>query len=145
MEDVDAIASALETRLKAFPGKPLQASGAEAIAWENYNFTPETDRPYLSVFVLFAEPDDKGSADTTYIQSGYMQIGLHYPTNKGPGPARLQAKALRRYFPKGLSLVAGGVTTIVERVPTIGRGTNEEGRYVIRVTVRFFAQLEPQG
>lgn len=143
MEDVDAIGVALETKLKAFPGMPIHPGGKQALAWENTNYEPETGVPYLSTFLLFAEPDDVGYKDSPFIQRGYMQLGLHFPTNKGPGEARAMAKALRRYFFRSLSLIAGGITTVIEKTPTISGGAVEEGRYVVRIIVRFYAEIQP--
>jgi len=135
MEDTDAIVAALETHLRTLPELP-------PVAWENVNFTPVNGTPYVAPFTLFTEPDDAGFRDSSNIQRGYMQIGLHFPTNTGAGAARTLAKRLRRHFPRGSSYVAGGVKTNILATPEITGGTIEEGRYVVRVRVRFYAELQ---
>jgi hypothetical protein len=131
------IRQANETHLKALePNFPT--------AWENVNFSP-TDAPFQTVSHLFAEPDDRGYRDSPFIQRGYMQIGLFYPTDQGPAMAQIKAEEIREHFPRGLSLDTGQFPVIVEKTPEIRGGAIEEGRYVIRVLVRFFANIDPTG
>lgn len=134
--DIDSIGAALETSLTNMPQVP-------PLAWENLNYKPVDGVAYLSTFLLLAEPDDAGFKDSPFIQRGYLQINLHYPTNIGPGAARLKAKDLRRYFARGTSLEHDGVTTVIDRTPEITGGAVEDGRYVMRVRVRFYAHIDP--
>jgi hypothetical protein len=130
-----AIRQAMENRLNTLPNKP-------PIAWENNNFTPVTGVGYLSTFMLFTKPDDRGFRDSPYIQRGYMQIGLHWPTNTGPGAAEGKAEEVRAHFKRGTTLVASGVTTVINETPEVTGGSIEDGRYVIRVRIPFYARIE---
>lgn len=130
-----AIRRAMETRLNTLPDKP-------PIAWENNNFTPVTGVGYLSTFMLFTKPDDMGFKDSPYVQRGYMQVGVHWPTNTGPSAAETQAEKVRAHFKRGTSFEASGVTTVVSDTPEQTGGSIEDGRYVIRVRIPFYARIE---
>lgn len=130
------ISQAMEVHLKNLPNRP-------ATAWENVNFNPTTGVGYISAFMLFAEPNDVGYKDSPYIQRGYMQVGVHWPTNTGAGAAQEQAEAIAAWFKRGTSLANDGITVIIDKTPEITGGSIEDGRYVVRVRVRFFCRVQP--
>ncbi len=128
-----AIRKALEVKLKSItPDFPT--------AWENVSFAPE-EWPYQEVNVLFATPDNPTMGDGYYRQRGFLQVTLKYIKNEGPGDIDARAKLLRDSFFRGLSLVADGVTTIIEWTPEIGPGAIEGDRFVVIVKVRFYADI----
>lgn len=129
-----AITKALENKLKAIaPALP--------IAYNNVNFaTP--NGPYQSAYVLFARPDTTGFGSGPYLQSGYMQVGLHYPTGGGAGEAQARGDLIRASFFRGLSLAADGITTVIEETPEVSGGAIEGDRFVVKVLIRFYAQIE---
>lgn len=128
------ISQALETRLNALPNKP-------PIAWENLNFTPATGVGYLTAFTLFTAPEDIGLADSTVVQRGYMQVGVHWPTNTGGGAAKAKAEEIANWFPRRLTLENDGTVVVIDRTPEITGGSVEDGRYVVRVRIRFYSQM----
>jgi len=128
------IRQALEIRLAAMPG-------VVGIAWENTNATPVA--PFIQPNLMFAEPDDNGYKDSNFIQRGYLQLTCLYPTNTGTASAQAMAEKLRDWFSRGDSYVAGIQTVKLERTPEISGGGIEETYYVIRVTVRFWAEIDP--
>ncbi len=128
------IRKALETRLAAMPGVPT-------IVYENSNVSVGTG-PYVVSNILFAEPDDVGFKDSPFIQRGYLQLTLHYPTNTGPGAAERMADNFRRWFARSFSFSIVGATVVVERTPEITNGGVEDSRFVVRVFVRFRATVE---
>lgn len=127
-----AIKKALETAMKNLGGLP--------IAWANVNFAPP-EGAYQEVDILFAEPENPSMGDDFHRQSGYMQVKLQYPLNVGAGDAITRAQLLRDTFKRGLSLVADGVTTVIERTPEIAPGAKEGDRYVVNVRIRFYANI----
>lgn len=129
-----AIQAALETRLNALT--PALATG-----WENVNFVPPVNANYQVVAVLFAEPENPTLGTGFYRQRGYLQVALHYQQNNGKGDALARAELLRSWFPRGLSMVASGVTTTVDKTPEIGNGQIEGDAFVVRIKVRFFANV----
>lgn len=128
------ITQAMESRLHALPQRP-------PTAWENVNFVPTNGVGYISSYTLFAMPDDVGYRDSPFIQRGYMQIGVHWPTNTGAGAAQAEAERIAAWFARGSSFVNDGTTVIIDRTPEITGGSIEDGRYVVRVRVRFFSRI----
>jgi hypothetical protein len=129
-----AIKAAFETKLSSLQ-PPLPT------AFENTNYKPVDGQPYQECWLLFAAPENPTFGDNFYRQRGYMQVDLRYPTNQGGGPAGDRAEFIRDSFPRGLSLIAAGVTSVVENTPEISNGVVEGDRYVIRVRVRFYANV----
>lgn len=110
-------------------------------AWENDDFSAPANAPYQEVYLLFAKPENPTMGDEHYRQRGIFQITLRYPQNTGAEAAGLRAELLRKTFKRGLSVVANGVTTIIDETPEIGEGRNVGDRYVIVVRVRFYADI----
>lgn len=133
-----AISKALEVRL-------AEIAPAIETAWENDGYKPVTGVPYQQVNVLFAEPENPTMGDDFWRQRGFLQVQLRYPLNVGKLDAGLRAGLIRDHFKRGLSLVADGITTIVEKTPEISGGSPDDGRYVVNVRVRFFANIFPNG
>ncbi len=112
-------------------------------AWENVNFKPPAG-PFQVPTFLFAEPDNRGSKDSPYLQRGLCTINLAYPTNQGGGAAQAKAEDLKEHFKAGTTIAADDFNVIVEKTPEITGGNIEESRYIVRVRVRFFAYIDPQ-
>jgi hypothetical protein len=130
-----AISNALETKLDAL-------TPALATAWENVEFNPTGGVAYQKIDILFAKPENPSFGSNFNRQRGYMQVQLRYPLNTGRTAALARAEAVKNWFPRGLSLQDGGVTTIVDETPEISKGGVVDDRYVINVRIRFFANLE---
>lgn len=130
------ITAAMETRLSTLT--PRLSTG-----WENVRFTPPTDssEPYQVVNFLPTEPENPTFGDGMYRERGIMQITLFYPQQGGAGAVRQRAEAIRSWFPRATSLASGSVTVIIERTPAIGIARAENGRYVLPVSIRYFANI----
>jgi len=129
------IRQALEVRLYNLVGHP-------PIAFENTDF-PAPVGPFLSSNILFAEPDDKGYKDAPYIQRGILTIGLHYPLNVGTKDADNMAESIANWFKRGSSFEANGTTVKIDRSPSVSGGSVEDKRYTKRVSIRFWAEIDP--
>ena len=129
------IRKALEQRLAAMPAVPT-------IAYENVNFVPVDNVPFVAINFMFAQPDDLGFRDSPFIQNGYLQLTLFYPVNKGPGAAESKAEDFRNWFARSFSFAVDGATVVINHTPEISGGSVEDGRYVIRVYIRFRATVE---
>lgn len=127
-----AIRKALEKHLVELDDFPT--------AFENQKFTPE-EWPYQQVNILFAAPENPTMGDGFFRQRGFMSIRLLYPLNAGPGAIETRAELLRATFKRGLSLIADGVTTIIDRTPEIAPGAIEADRFVVTVRIQFFANI----
>jgi len=131
------IRAALETELKRIdPAFPT--------AWENANFKTADGSAWQEVWLMLARPENPTMGDDFFRQRGYLQIDLKYPLNQGPGPAGTRGDMLAGAFKRGLSMTSGGITTTVEETPEVGAGSYEGDRYVVRVFVRFFANVQPE-
>lgn len=140
MSSLAKIKTALETRLKAMT--PLVPTH-----WENAAFTPPSDSPYQNVVLLPAEPVNPSilgvAGSEMYREIGIMQVTLVYPAKGGAGTALAKAEAIRDWFPRGSSFSFGGVTTVISRTPRIGPAMVQDDRYVLPVSVSYFANIIP--
>lgn len=128
------IRAALETRLAGMsPGLATQ--------WENAAFTPVAGTPYQAVSLVMATPQSPTIGDGFYRELGFLQVTLRYPQNAGAGAADAQARAIRAWFPRGLSLTAGGVTVTVSATADIRPGFIDGDRYAVPVRIAFFANI----
>lgn len=126
------IRSALENHLKATPNIPK-------LIWENTNVKPIEGEAEIEVYVKFAEPSDVGTAG--YIQRGYMQLNLRYPTNTGPKAAEEMGEILRARFPLASSYVKDDVIVNIDRTPEVSNGVIADGDYVVKVFVQFYSHI----
>lgn len=131
-----AVRKALEVRLKAL-------SPALATAWENEAFNPPgASTPYQRVSLLPARPDNPEQGGGFYREQGILQISLCYPRGKGTKAAGDRAEALRAHFPRALSLTADGVVVTIENTPAVAPHLIDADRYVVPVSVRWFANIQ---
>jgi len=134
-----SIRAALDARLEAF-------TPALSIAWENMAYKPAANAPFVKVDLLPARtenPSMMGADAGTDLRRmrGIYQLLLNYPNNAGPGGAAVKADALVAHFPRGLSLVYGGVTVRVFNTPSIAPHFNDGSWYVLPVSIEYQADL----
>lgn len=133
------IRAALEARLETL-------APAIEIAWENMKYSPRNAIPYMQVNLMHARTANPtmcgtGSADMER-HTGFLQILLHYPVNKGPGLADAKADAVVALYARGLSLTSSGVTVDILDTPTVAPSLIKDGTwYVVPVTVYFRADI----
>ena len=133
MDSLKFIKSALETRLKAMPN-------GLATAWENVSFDPPAEA-YQRADMLPAAPENPTLGDGFYRERGLFQITLFYPLDGGGGVVYAMAEAVRSWFPRGLSLVSGGVTVRIPSTGAIGPHFRENDRFALPVRIRYFADI----
>lgn len=104
---------------------------------ENEEFTPVDGVPYQQVFILYAKPDN-AYVTKQFNQPGFMQVNLRYPELVGSGHAQERAELIRSKFKAG-SIFSGVKITAT---PEIGRGNNQDGRYVVPVFVNFSQHIQ---
>lgn len=114
---------------------------ALATAWENQNFSPVPDTPYQEVHLIPASPDNSTMGDSHYRERGILQVSLKYPVNGGAAAAMARAELIRDTFFRGASFTSGGVTTRISATPNIGRGTVVSDRWVLPVSISYFADI----
>lgn len=129
-----AIKAALETRLKAI-ASPL------ATHWENAPFTPPDKSPWQAVHFLPAAPENPTFGDNFHRLQGVLQVTLYYPLGGGAGTAVSKAESIKSWFPRGSTFEANGVTTMIQRTPEIGVARIVNDRYVVPVSIRYYANI----
>jgi hypothetical protein len=131
---IDKVRSALEIALYTM-------TPALATAWENQDFAPVAGTPYQEATLLPASPDNSTMGDGHYRERGILQITLKYPIGAGATAAMARAQLIRATFFRGASFTSGGVTTRIPSMPEIGRGMVVEDRWVLPVSIRYFADV----
>ena len=127
----DPIRAALEAALAAM-------TPAISTAWENVGFTPVSGVPYQRVNLLRAQPDNR-EIGPVFVEQGFLQVTLCYPTANGPTAAEARALQLRRTFKRTSTFVVGGVTVIVHLTPQIVPAQIDGDRYALPVRIPFRA------
>lgn len=130
---LQSIKTALETRLKAMPNAlPTQ--------WENVAFTPPAGA-YQRADLLPATPENPELFGNVYRELGTFQVTLLYPIDGGGGVVYGMAEAVRDWFARGTSLESGNVTVVVGYTPAIGPKFVDQDRFVLPVSVRYWAYI----
>ncbi len=112
-----------------------------ATAWENVKYRPSTGTPYQQVNCLFARPENPTVGGGFHRENGIFQIRLMYPSYVGSRGATERAGLIRAAFSRGTSFRTEMVDTIIQRTPEIYPGRIENGRYVLQIDIRFFADI----
>lgn len=109
--------------------------------WENGDsYSPVAGQPYQQVFVNLGDPANPELNGSFFVERGYMQVTLRYPSGKGTKDVEARVQKIRDAFPFGLSISANGITVTVNRTPTRAIGAQDGDRYVVPVKVFFTAQ-----
>lgn len=125
------IRNALESKLAAFAD-----TKSLPVVWENIKTIPTGS--YLKAFLFPANTQDPSFGNKHIRYSGmfrvtYYTIGL----NAGMVPATTLVEDLVAYFPRGLQLVSGGLTTRILNTPSIS-SPGYEGNYMYITTEIFY-------
>ena len=116
------------------------STGVET-ANENQSYAPKTGVPYQQIYLIPAEPSNPSMGSNFYREQGIFQVTLRYPFGAGSGAALTQAELIKATFRRGMSMVAGGQITIVDRTPAIMPHVIDGDRYCLSVRVRFYADI----
>lgn len=129
------IRSILETALNTITPKiPTQ--------YENIVFTPTTNTPYQSAYLLMNTPDDIVLASGgMFREKGLFQVTLRFPLGNGTVTAMTQAEKIRNTFARGTVLEKDGHRLICDQTPSIRVLPNEVDRFVVAVKVSFMVDI----
>jgi hypothetical protein len=131
---VKDIRAALEVQLAAMVP-------AIATAHENVAFTPQSGVPYQRAYLIPATTENPALGSTLKRESGVFQVSLHYPVNKGSAAAYERADLVRAHFYRGLTLQSNATIVTVQRTPSIGPARTDGDRFVVPLSVPYFANL----
>jgi hypothetical protein len=130
-----AIRAALEVGLNGLPDSLLTA-------YENVPFKPPAkDVPYQSVVMLPAQPENPAVGAQHRREVGVMQVSLRYPFNAGTRAVMLRAELIQARFRRGSTWAKDGTTVIVDLTPAIAPGRIQDDRFVIDVSVPYYADI----
>ena len=126
-----SIRSALETQLATILPKV-------STQFENVLFTPVTNVPYQSAYLLMNSPDDTTiAASAMYREKGIFQLTLRYPLGNGTVAIMTQAEKIREAFKRGTVLMKDNRRVLCDKTPDIRVLPNEVDRFVVAVRVFF--------
>ena len=129
------IRSLLETELAKITPKV-------STQYENIVFTPVTNVPYQSAYLLMNQPDDPTiGLGGMFREKGIFQITLRYPIGKGTIDVMTQAEKIRATFFQGNVLTQDGHRVICDRTPNIRVLPNEVDRFVVAVRISFTVDI----
>lgn len=129
-----AVRSALEAAL-------IEIDPSTPLARVNVDFDMPAANVLFYIVEFDIEADNPTMGDDFYRLDGMMTVTIAAPENEGDGPALERAELIRRKFKRGLPFTADSVTTQSQRTPSFGRGWRREGRYMLPVEIRFFANI----
>lgn len=110
---------------------------AMAIAWENVEYKPVLGTPYLSAYLLPAEPTVETLGPSPYIErKGIFQVSCVYPVEAGWGAAKGKAAEVVAAFPARQEFVYNGLTVRVEK-SWPGPGVPKDGWFRVPVSIRY--------
>lgn len=112
-----------------------------ATAYENVKFTPTPGTPYQQLTMLPASPENPTVGAQHRREVGLMQVSLRYPFDAGTQPATWRAELIQARFRRGSTWVKDGVTVIVDLTPTIAPGRISEDRFVVDVSIPYYADI----
>ncbi len=110
-------------------------------AWEGVRYAPRTSVAYQEVRFQPAPPENPTIGSYFHREVGFFDVRLFYPGYKGSNAAFARAEAIRAVFTRGKTFRHNMVDTIIQRTPDISPGRIENGRYVIDVSIRYFANI----
>jgi hypothetical protein len=128
------IRSVLETKLATI-------TPTVSTQYENVLFTPITNVPYQSSYLLMNTPDNPTLGDSFYREMGFFQVTLRYPIGKGTVDAMTQAEKIRALFKRGTSLTKNNITVLCDKTPDIRVLSQEVDRFVVMVRVSFTVDI----
>jgi hypothetical protein len=114
--------------------------GVFPTAFENVPFKPDV-APWQRVNLLPAKTLNPTFGSAHKRETGVLQVTLYYPQNVGAASALARAETLRAGFPRGLSLVQGNVSVLIDEAPYIGPAANDGVWYQVPVSFPYIAEV----
>jgi len=118
----------------------LAATLAYPIAWENKDFTPETNTLYLRVTMLPASTEQAGVIDSD-VHIGIYQIDVIAPMGVGKGEAMEVADIVADKFTRDQVIVENGVKVWILSTSR-AKGMRSESWYILHIEVIFKAYTD---
>lgn len=132
---VVAIRQALETRLDLLtPQIPT--------AWENVEYSASSGTPFQRAYLLPGNNESPVFGSTELVRElGLFQISLYYPIGRGMKDVSERAELIRAWFPRGLTLVSGGVNVIIQKRASVAPANRDGEWTVLPLSIPYFANV----
>lgn len=110
-------------------------------AHQNVAYQTVQGIPYQLVEMISSQPDEPTQGGGYYKERGLYQVTLIYPLGVGVGALKTRAELIRNYFKKGSSLTYGGITVIIDKVPSLGIMMPDSDTYSLPVKISYSADI----
>jgi hypothetical protein len=123
------------------------ASGTDGVvaanltAWDNVSFQPIAGVPYQKVSLVLASPQNPSFGGGQRRETGFMQVSLCYPSQKGTTAITTRVELIRSTFPRGASFTSNGITVHIPKDANVLQGMTIDENYVIVVRIPYWADI----
>ena len=108
------------------------------IAEPGINFTPQSEKPFVSLEVHHNTPIDVDIAmETDPIRRGFMRANVFWPSGKGVIKATDLAASIADHFGRGSKIAFDGVTIWIIESPELAGDIQGTTHFSIPVTIRW--------
>lgn len=114
---------------------------ANLTAWEGVGFAPVAGVAFQRVNLLPATPFNPSFGGNHSRESGYMQVTLYYPLQRGTNAVMTRAELIRSTFPRGSSFTNNGITVHIPKTPEILPGVVQDENFVVPVKVQYWSDI----
>lgn len=114
---------------------------ANLTAWEGMGFSPLGGFAFQQVHMVWADTFNPSMGGSHSRESGFMQVTLYYPNQKGTFGITTRAELIRALFKRGTVFSNGGIQVNILKTPSITKGERIEENFVVAVRVFFQADI----
>lgn len=108
---------------------------------ENTAYVPVKGTNYQRVFVLMGQTENPTLGDGFKRERGIFQVNLYFQESVGTGASTARAEAIKTLFKRGTTLEQGSVRVQVYASPYAAQGSNNDGFFMLPVSVPFTADV----
>lgn len=131
---IKRVRAALEGRLSAWA-----TANDIAVAWQAVSTERATGTRHVRATLLPAETGNPTFGGDHRRLIGLMQVDVVIPDGNGMGEAETLAESLCAEFARGTSIASGGLTTHIDRSPTLRPAQPDAGWVALPVSIEYRA------
>lgn len=106
------------------------------IAWENINYTPIKESPYLRPTVMMS-PSSLLNLDVLQLNEGIYQVDLFYPLEQGSGDLSSMADRIYDLFKSQQQIVSNDTTVYIKQISRTTPAIVEDAWFMASVEINF--------
>jgi hypothetical protein len=135
---IKKIRQALETALNTWASAQTPVI---PVALQNKSYVPVIGNRYVQVNILHAETQNPSMGDAHKRFTGIFQVLIYAKDKTGAGEVETIAESLFTTFARGQSFTASTVTVRILDSPSISPSFNDNGWYVLPVSIRYQSDI----